>query len=88
MYYWLVRHDRDDSYALVAFDWVNEMFLGKKVEFPKLFCSSCVHRLYLFEFGESVAVYDAVDEFRKGFLWVSTAESINNRNSGTLTWMK
>ncbi|KAJ8444436.1 LOW QUALITY PROTEIN: hypothetical protein Cgig2_005958 [Carnegiea gigantea] len=58
------------------------------VEFPKLFRPSCVHRLYLFEFGESVAVYEAVDEFHRGCLWVSIAKSINDRNSGTLTWIK
>lgn len=88
VYYWLVCHDCDDSYSLVAFDLVNETFLGNKVEFPKLFRPSCVHRLYLFVFGESVALYEAVDEFRKGCLWVSRVESINDRNSGTLTWIK
>ncbi|KAJ8425216.1 hypothetical protein Cgig2_015692 [Carnegiea gigantea] len=76
------------SLQKVAFDLVNEMFLGNLVEFSKLFRPSCVHRLYLFELGESVALYEAADEFHKGCLWVSTAESINDRNSGMLTWFK
>lgn len=88
VYYWLLCRDRDDSYSLVAFDLVNETFLGDKVALPKLFRPSCVHRLYLFEFGESVALYEAVDEFRKGCLWVSRADSINDCNSGTLTWIR
>jgi len=88
VYYWLLSHGHDDSYSLVAFDLANEVFLGNKVEFPKLFRPSCVHRLYLFEMGESVALYEAVDEFRKGCLWISTTESINDCNSGKLTWIE